>query len=120
MYRRNADKDDELARILKEREDKMKKSLIPNNMIQPNKSGQIINLPSASSNSELTDAVDAIDNPNGKPDPAEIVVDIETDEEEQPRDKTALYIVGGVVAVAALFILYNSVKKDKKSILAEV
>lgn len=101
MQRFDDDRNDELARILAEREKAFNEKRNPVmstqpdtsvSFIQPNKSGQL----------------------------PKIHIDEEVDEEEPPKDKTALYIVGGVIAIAGLFILYNSMKKDKKTILSDI
>lgn len=113
MQRFDDDRNDELARILAEREKAFNEKRNPVmstqpdtsvSFIQPNKSGQLPNI------STQPDTGVSFIQPN-------TVVE---DEEEQPKDKTALYIVGGVIAIAGLFILYNSMKKDKKTILADI
>lgn len=102
MQRFNDDVNNRLDQLLEEREKAMNKrsteKLTPPDdaFIQPNKPGQFQNNP----------IILATDNDI-----------LNTDDEsaiEQKKDNTALYIVGGVVVIAGLFILYNSVKKDKK------
>ncbi len=102
MQRFDDDKNDRLNRLLEEREKSMNKR--NDAFIQPNKSVNPEPVILATKNEFL-------DNNN-------INVEIEQiDESQKGKDNTALYIVGGVIAIASLFILYNSVKKDKNASL---
>lgn len=112
MQRYNDDINNRLDQLLEEREKSMNKpknqflgteklTQPDNTFIQPNKGGQF---PINTNNSDPV--VLATDN--------DILNSDDESAIEQKKDNTALYIVGGVVVIAGLFILYNSVKKDKK------
>lgn len=109
MQRFDDDKNDRLNRLLEEREKSMNKR--NDAFIQPNKSVNPEPVILATKNEFL-------DNNNINVEIEQIDEPLFGDSKSQKgKDNTALYIVGGVIAIAGLFILYNSVKKDKNASL---